>query len=44
MKKLLNKFKFKFKCMKCNNVFKATLGTKCPNCDSQNVKIIIKFN
>jgi len=31
---------FYFKCQKCKHYFKDKIGTKCPNCDTLDVKII----
>lgn len=32
--------KFYFRCGDCNYIFYATIGTRCPNCGSVDVRII----
>jgi Zn finger protein HypA/HybF involved in hydrogenase expression len=35
---------FNFQCLDCGHLFRAEIGTPCPNCGSIDVKIIVKFN
>jgi len=39
----MNKEVFTFECKDCHHIFKARLGTKCPNCGSLDVRIIPLF-